>query len=706
MNGRTSRPHAPRGPIAPVHRGPQASSMTAAAAPSYNQYSQAPNAALLIDFDNVTMGIRSDLQEELKNLLSSDIVKGKVAVRRAYADWRRYPQYIVPLTEASIDLIFAPAYGSSKKNATDIRLAIDALELVFTRPEIGTFVLLSGDSDFSSMVIKLKEYGKYVIGVGIRESSSDLLVMNCDEYYSYNALAGLVKSGDDETTRWDPWQLVTEAVLRMKRNGDVMRSDRLKQVMQEIDASFDEKNLGMPKFSRFVQDAAHKGLLKVTKLESGQLEVDVPSGDAIIVSSTDTEGSDAEARRESLEREREDRRGRRGRRGRGRDRDRGERVDSDRTDESAGETLSSPVVASDAIDAAPAETTTAAVPADVENADAPGADATGADATGEDRGGRGRSRRGRGRDRERHDERGPRDGESVAAPITAPIVAAPVSRAETSVAAAGAGSFGVSVADSIGLSGERLTRSEAFDLVRRAVESLVSGDESTSASAARERAFALLGRNSESLSARNFERVLQDAHDANMIDLRRRGNDFELARAAEAASIVEQLKSVDDAQKAVTAAANALLPAAPRGMGARGIGGRGGMGGRGKGPASPSPELLMVGVVGPSAGSINGTPALLSPVVVPVIEPVSPDLVVVDTLTNLPKAAARSAKAAGKAPVEAPAKAPAKAAAKTPAKKATKTAPKAKAPAKSAAAKAPAKAVVAKAPAKKAAKRG
>ena len=281
-----------------------------------------------------------------------------------------------------------------------------------------------------------------------------------------------------------------------------------------------------------------------------------------------------------------------------------------------------------------------------------------------------------------------------------------MSRAETSVAAAGAGSFGVSVADSIGLSGERLTRSEAFDLVRRAVESLVSGDESTSASAARERAFALLGRNSESLSARNFERVLQDAHDANMIDLRRRGNDFELARAAEAASIVEQLKSVDDAQKAVTAAANALLPAAPRGMGARGIGGRGGMGGRGKGPASPSPELLMVGVVGPSAGSVNGTPALLSPVVVPVIEPVSPDLVVVDTPTNLPKAAARGAKAAGKAPVEAPAKAPAKAAAKTPAKKATKTAPKAKAPAKSAAAKAPAKAVVAKAPAKKAAKRG
>src|SRR6266498_3839576 len=205
----TSQPHAhlPR----PTHKEPPA---------------HAPNAALLIDFDNVTMGIRSDLQTELKRLLQSEIIRGKVAVQRAYADWRRYPQYIVPLSESSIDLIFAPAYGSNKKNATDIRLAIDALELVFTRPEIGTFILLSGDSDFSSLVIKLKEYGKYVIGVGIRESSSDLLVQNCDEYYSYNALAGLVKSGEEEVVKRDPWELVEEAGQMMKRNGDVMRADR------------------------------------------------------------------------------------------------------------------------------------------------------------------------------------------------------------------------------------------------------------------------------------------------------------------------------------------------------------------------------------------------------------------------------------------------------------------------------------------------
>jgi len=233
----------------------------------------APNAALMIDFDNVTMGIRSDLQSELRRLLQSDIIKGKVAVQRAYADWRRYPQYIVPLAESSIDMIWAPAYGSNKKNATDIRLAVDALELVFTRPEIGTFILLSGDSDFSSLVLKLKEYGKYVIGVGIRESSSDLLIQNCDEYYSYNELAGLTKESDVTHERHDPWDLVIEAVKQMTAHSDVMRSDRLKQVMQEIDPTFNEKDLGFSRFSKFVVEAAHKGLIALNKLDNGQYEI-------------------------------------------------------------------------------------------------------------------------------------------------------------------------------------------------------------------------------------------------------------------------------------------------------------------------------------------------------------------------------------------------------------------------------------------------
>ncbi|NNK64893.1 MAG: NYN domain-containing protein, partial [Gemmatimonadetes bacterium] len=239
-------------------------------------HSAAPNAALLIDFDNVTMGMRSDLSRDLRKLLESDIIKGKVTVQRAYADWRRYPQYIVPLSENSIDLIFAPAYGSSKKNATDIRMAIDAVELVFTRPEIGTFILLTGDSDFSSCVLKLKEYGKYVIGVGIQESSSDILVQNCDEYYSYTSLTGLTKTTGGDQKSADPWVLVGQAINRMADRNDVMRSDRLKQVMIELDPSFDEGSFGFSKFSRFLTEAASKNLVELRKMENGQYEVSPP----------------------------------------------------------------------------------------------------------------------------------------------------------------------------------------------------------------------------------------------------------------------------------------------------------------------------------------------------------------------------------------------------------------------------------------------
>jgi uncharacterized protein (TIGR00288 family) len=278
----------------------------------------APNAALLIDFDNVTLGIQKDLTKELRTLLNSDIIKGKVAVQRAYADWRRYPQYIVSLSESSIDLIFAPAFGSSKKNATDIRLAIDAIELVFTRPEIGTFILLSGDSDFSTMVIKLKEYGKYVIGVGIRESASDLLIQNCDEYFSYNDLAGLTKEVDTPSIQRDPWELAGEAVAQMARNGDVMRSDRLKQVMQQIDPNFDERNAGFNRFSKFVVEAGQKGVVLVTKLDNGQFEVAPPTSagaPALAAVRAPRDGAGDATRDDG------GRRGR-GRRGRGRDRER------------------------------------------------------------------------------------------------------------------------------------------------------------------------------------------------------------------------------------------------------------------------------------------------------------------------------------------------------------------------------------------------
>ena len=404
----------------------------------------APHAALLIDFDNVTLGIRSDLAKELRTLLGSDIIKGKVAVQRAYADWRRYPQYIMPLTEASIDLIFAPAFGTNKKNATDIRLAVDAIELLFTRPEIGTFILLSGDSDFSSLVIKLKEYGKYVIGVGIRESASDLLIQNCDEYFSYNDLAGLTREADTPSVQRDAWELVGEAVTQMARNHDVMRSDRLKQVMQQLDPNFDEKNAGFNRFSKFVTEAGNRGLIRVVKLENGQFEVaPLAAGDAPAPPAPRAE------------------RGEHSRRG-------------------------------------PAPQTAVAVPEPEEN---------------------GRRRRGRRGGRGR--DRGGRGEREEAAPA-----AAPASPAHDGV----------------------LTLAESFDLLQRAMTELrapVAHDK------LRARMVALLGREDPLLDASRFGRLLRQANDAEVADVRKTGEDrFEV--------------SPHRSQRLAQAAAAAAAPAAER----------------------------------------------------------------------------------------------------------------------------------------------
>ena len=551
MNSRPPR-NAPHSAAALIHRGPQAFSAPRASSNNYAPQMHAPNAALLIDFDNVTMGIRSDLGKELRTLLGSEIIKGKVAVQRAYADWRRYPQYIVPLAESSIDMIFAPAYGASKKNATDIRLAVDAIELLFTRPEIGTYILLSGDSDFASLVNKLKEYGKYVIGVGIRESSSDLLVMNCDEYYSYNALAGLVKNDEEPAKKWDPWELVTDAVNRMKRNGDVMRSDRLKQVMQEIDSSFDEKDLGMAKFSRFVQEAVQKGLLSATKLDNGQLEIGLPSGAKGDARAAENAAADEAARTEVpviAGDKPVGSRGRRGRRGRGRDRDdrpRGEKAGELPLDGAAPapfETVEGVSITSTGIDPVP-------MPA-----------------------------------------------------IVPPVAVAPAARTERPAAPPRQERPARAEAvEQVGATGERLTRDEAFDLLRRTVAALTTGEAAVRASVVRAKARELLGRDSESLSDRNFPRILKDAHDNDIIDLRRRGDDFEVARVAEAESVAAQL--------AKTAISNAPAPSAtvapPRGMGPRGAGSTRGRGGR---PGAPPPDFLSIGVVGMSSSAAAAAPA-------------------------------------------------------------------------------------------------
>src|SRR5256885_7256072 len=149
------------------------------------------NMALFCDFENIALGVRDanyakfDIGKVLERLL----LKGSIVVKKAYCDWERYKTFKAPMHEASFELIEIPHLRQSGKNSADIRMVVDALDLCYTKSHVDTFVVISGDSDFSPLVSKLREHAKTVIGVGVKNSSSDLLLGNCDERIYYDDLA-------------------------------------------------------------------------------------------------------------------------------------------------------------------------------------------------------------------------------------------------------------------------------------------------------------------------------------------------------------------------------------------------------------------------------------------------------------------------------------------------------------------------------------
>src|SRR5438132_9499403 len=148
------------------------------------------NMALFCDFENIALGVRDakyaqfDMQKVLERLL----LKGSIIVKKAYCDWERYKEFKTGMHEASFELIEIPHVRQSGKNSADIRMVVDALDLCYTKSHVDTFVILSGDSDFSPLVSKLRENNKLVIGVGVKKSTSDLLTANCDEFIFYDDL--------------------------------------------------------------------------------------------------------------------------------------------------------------------------------------------------------------------------------------------------------------------------------------------------------------------------------------------------------------------------------------------------------------------------------------------------------------------------------------------------------------------------------------
>lgn len=157
----------------------------------------APNIAIFADFENVALGVRDANFDHLDiNLIIERLLdKGKIVVKKAYADWDRYKYYKRPLHEASFELVEIPHVSYSGKNSADIRLVVDALDLCYTKSHIDMFAIVSGDSDFSPLVSKLRENDKKVIGIAVKNSSSDLLVDNCDEFIYYDDLIRSPRKG-------------------------------------------------------------------------------------------------------------------------------------------------------------------------------------------------------------------------------------------------------------------------------------------------------------------------------------------------------------------------------------------------------------------------------------------------------------------------------------------------------------------------------
>jgi len=151
--------------------------------------------ALFCDFENIALGVRDAnfSRFEIGEVLERLLVKGNIVVKKAYCDWERYKDFKRAMHEASFELIEIPHVRQSGKNSADIRMVVDALDLCYTKAHVDTFVIISGDSDFSPLVSKLRENNKEVIGVGVKNSTSDLLIANCDEFIYYDDLIRVVE---------------------------------------------------------------------------------------------------------------------------------------------------------------------------------------------------------------------------------------------------------------------------------------------------------------------------------------------------------------------------------------------------------------------------------------------------------------------------------------------------------------------------------
>src|SRR3954466_9194810 len=226
--------------------------------------------AVFIDFENMGLGFQGRRDRfDIARVLERMVEKGKLVVKKAYADWNRFAEYTRTLHEAAIELIEIPRRSQTGKNSADIRLCVDAMDLAYSKEHIDTFVVLSGDSDFSPLVSKLKENGKRVIGLGMQESTSELLRDNCDEFIYYedlgsNAALPPVVNPQLPEAKKKAFALLLESLLALRReNKEVLWGSMVKDTMKRKKPSFNEAYHGYRTFSELLEDAQAQGLLEL-----------------------------------------------------------------------------------------------------------------------------------------------------------------------------------------------------------------------------------------------------------------------------------------------------------------------------------------------------------------------------------------------------------------------------------------------------------
>ena len=263
--------------------------------------SQDRSMALFCDFENVALGVRDARYDkfDINRVLERLLLKGSIVVKKAYCDWERYKDFKAPMHGASFELIEIPHVRQSGKNSADIRMVVDALDLCYTKAHVDTFVIISGDSDFSPLVSKLRENDKTVIGVGVKNSSSDLLIANCDEFIFYDDLvreeeqkkrsrkrraakkpakaegkaeaeapsSGAQHPDDRRAEALDLILDTIEALHRERGENEKIWGSMVKQALKRRNPGFNESSYGFKAFSDLLEEAEKSKLLELERDE-------------------------------------------------------------------------------------------------------------------------------------------------------------------------------------------------------------------------------------------------------------------------------------------------------------------------------------------------------------------------------------------------------------------------------------------------------